>query len=69
MENPSYWKSAELVILNAYEKWEEAHQAGAIGASLPMTIANALRKSGHINDSFEERIGWDGLRKGLAENG
>ena len=67
MENPSCWKTAELVIGDAYEDWSTASSRGMIGGSLAITIANALRNSGHLNDSDEPEIGWDKLRKHYHE--
>jgi len=67
MENPASWKSAELVIGDAYEQWHISHERCVIGLSLPAYIAQALRASGHIDDSKESPIGWEGLREHHAE--
>lgn len=63
MENPASWKPAELVVLDAYNDWMTANSLGAIGASLPSAVCEALRRDGYLVDDHQEEIGWDGLRR------
>lgn len=66
MENPSEWKTAELVVDNAYRMWAEQNSLGAIGFSLPHMVCELLRTSGHLKDADEEAVGWDKLREHSA---
>lgn len=50
MENPASWGRAEHVISETYIEWQEARERGAVGGSLAMTIANALRREGIIDE-------------------
>lgn len=63
MENPAYWKTAELVILDALEEFEYMTNRGIVGTSNVHLIADKLRESGHIKDQDEGIIGWDKLRE------
>ena len=59
MENPSTWKRAELVIMDAILEWEASSKFGSKQA----LIASRLRAHGLLNDQDEPEIGWDGLRE------
>jgi hypothetical protein len=48
MENPASWGDLENTINDAIEQWEEHRDKP--GASLPMTIANALRAEGLVSE-------------------
>lgn len=64
MENPSTWKTAELVIMDALDEFnEKVRKGGVIGPSEPSHIAWRLREAGLLNDHDESMIGWEGLRK------
>ena len=59
MENPSTWKRAELVIMDAILEWEASSKFGSKQA----LIARKLREAGMLKDQGEPEIGWDGLRE------
>lgn len=69
VENPAYWKRAELVIEGALDAWDRAQRAPEVivGPSQPHHIADALRRAGILQDQDEPMIGWDGLRKHREE--
>jgi hypothetical protein len=63
MENPATWKTAEVVILNAYAEWDRMQRAGAVGFSVAANIASALRREGLLKDADEPELGWEKLRE------
>lgn len=59
MENPSTWKRAELVILDALAEWDVSSKFGSQNGY----IARKLRDAGLLKDQDEPEIGWAGLRE------
>lgn len=59
MENPSTWKRAELVIMNAIAEWRRSSGFGSMQAH----IAHKLRETGLLKDQHEPEIGWERLRQ------
>lgn len=49
MENPASWGPVEQTIHREYQQWLSDRDAGMVGASLAMCIANALRKAGLLD--------------------
>lgn len=66
-ENPSTWKSAELVIADAIDEWRYMVGRRAVGPTDVHLIANRLRSAGLLNDTDEPEIGWEGLRAHFEE--
>lgn len=63
MENPATWKEPEVIILNAWEDWNEAQRAGMVGPSIARVIADRLRKAGWLHDEDSPELGWVKLRE------
>jgi hypothetical protein len=63
MENPAFWKRAELVISDALEDHATLMSAGLVGPSQISYVANALREAGLLKDHDEDVLGWPALRE------
>jgi hypothetical protein len=52
MENPASWGPVEQTVHREYQQWLSDRDAGMVGASLAMRVANALRSAGLIVGEF-----------------
>ena len=67
MENPASWKRTELIIDRAITEHRYMTSRGAIGPSLAHLIAQRLRAASAVHDDQLPEVGWDRLRRHLAE--